>query len=315
MMSVALKQRGRVEVNGRDMTHFLPMTVLEDYMTIRQVGPEALMATFLDGMQMVWDGSSYAYIDSPGSHSNRTKGLCGNFDGNPDNDFATPDGEVQQSPDKFANEWRVKEMCDPRQRNDNVPHPCQRTSVLHQQQATNVCSKLNSNIFSGCNVDRREYINNCIYDLCACKGDMASCMCTIFSAYANECSRNGTPIKWRDSIPECGKLISIDEHNFFFLILFIINFIFLAAMKCPAGQVYEECSKNCYRSCADLQTVEKTCTGNCIAGCRCPEEQALDENQRCIPTDKCPCVHNGRSYNSGNQQTQLGPEGLQSWYV
>lgn len=203
--TVCLKQGGRVDVNGAEQTHKLPMNIMNGFMHIRQIGQIALMASFGNGMQMVWDGSSYAYIDAPGSQSNRTAGLCGNFDGNPENDLTTPNGKLQQSPETFGYEWRVKKLCDRGQMDNDVPHPCQMNR--NGQQAQYICSQLTSQVFAGCNVDRQPYIQNCIYDMCASKGDVVSSMCTIFAAFANECSRNGTPIKWRETYQQCGNVI------------------------------------------------------------------------------------------------------------
>lgn len=38
------------------------------------------------------------------------------------------------------------------------------------------------------------------------------------------------------------------------------------AVKCPAGQIYEECSDKCYRSCADIESTMKTCRTKCVEG-------------------------------------------------
>lgn len=202
-LSLRLKQGGQVELDGVDQTENLPFSVLNNFIVVRYASPMALVIMFGDGLQLTWDGFSYAYIDAPGLYSNKTSGLCGNFDGNPENDMKSPNGANHKSPDSFGNEWRVKEICDQNQKNDNVPHPC-RSNPRNMQRATNICAKLKSPIFKGCDVDPESYHKDCMYDMCACKGDAAQCMCTIFSAYANECSRSGKPIKWRDSIPECG---------------------------------------------------------------------------------------------------------------
>lgn len=204
MTLVGLKQGGGVEVNGVDQTENIPLSLLGGYIRVRYASPIALVLMFDDGLQLTWDGFSYAYIDAPGSYSNKTAGLCGNFDGNPENDLASPNGGHHMTPDSFGNEWRVKEVCDRQQRNDNVPHPC-RSNAENQRRASNVCAKLKSPIFKGCDIDPEPYHKDCMYDMCACKGDAAKCMCTIFSAYANECSRSGKPINWRESIRECGE--------------------------------------------------------------------------------------------------------------
>ena len=71
-------------------------------------------------MGVWWDGRSRAYFDVPGSFKGRVKvwdflikvlvvansafqGLCGTFSGNQFDDFMTPDGDIEDSPEGFAN--------------------------------------------------------------------------------------------------------------------------------------------------------------------------------------------------------------------
>lgn len=206
--SVCLKQGGIVEVNDADQTHNLPLNLMSGYMNIRQIGPIALMTSFGNGMHMVYDGSSYAYIDAPGSLSNRTAGLCGNFDGIPQNDLMGRNGKLQNSPEAFGYEWRVNNNVPPM--NGDVQNPC--PTSMNGRLASDLCSQLRSQAFAGCSVDPKPYIENCMYDICASKDDPTPSMCTIFSAFANECSRNGRPTQWRKAIPLCGNLISIVQN-------------------------------------------------------------------------------------------------------
>lgn len=205
MTMVRLKQGGAVEVNGIDRTRNLPMNLLGGFMHIRPISQMARQVICGDGVKMMWDGNTYAYIDAPTLHSNKTNGLCGNFDHDKENDFMNPEGDVELLPETFGEKWRVKEICDAERGNKNSQHPCQ-MNVKNKQQALQVCAKLKSNIFAAChrNVDPKPYYENCMYDMCACKGDAAQCKCTIFSAYANECSRRGKIIQWRQTIKECG---------------------------------------------------------------------------------------------------------------
>ncbi|XP_055298923.1 mucin-6-like isoform X2 [Sitodiplosis mosellana] len=261
---VRMDQRGRVTVNGIDATRNLPINLLGGFMHIRPVSQMARQVSCADGLDMMWDGYTYAYIDAPATHSNKTNGLCGNFDNNPENDFTTPEGDAEVLSESFGEKWRVKELCDADQEQINNQHPCQ-ANPQNQQQAVQVCSKLRSNIFAACHqyVDPEPYVENCMYDMCACKGNPAQCKCTIFSAYANECSRNGKNINWRQSIKEC-------------------------AVKCTADQIFQECSDRCHLTCTDLQAKSNKYTKKCVAGCQCPIGKALDANNKCIPIEMCP---------------------------
>lgn len=146
--------------------------------------------------------------DAPPSYRGKTNGLCGTFDSNQQNDFLTPEGDIESSVASFANKWRTKETCAYVDDDVNVPHPCQ-ANLENKQMAIDVCKKLKSKIFDDCHwyVDPESYYEDCLYDICAAasKGDITASMCTIFAAYANECSQQGSIIDWRQSIPECGK--------------------------------------------------------------------------------------------------------------
>lgn len=39
---------------------------------------------------------------------------------------------------------------------------------------------------------------------------MSQCVCPVFAAYANECSRQGVIVNWRHSVSQCGKLSTVD---------------------------------------------------------------------------------------------------------
>lgn len=52
-------------------------------------------------------------------------------------------------------------------------------------------------------------------------------MCPILSDYAAECTRQGVIVNWRYGVNEC-------------------------AIKCPPGQIYEQCGDACSRTCSDL---------------------------------------------------------------
>lgn len=88
----------------------------------------------------------------------------------------------------------------------------------------------------------------------------------------------------------------------------------MVAIKCPAGQIYEECSDRCYRSCADMESVPPTCRTKCVEGCRCPVGEALDHNNECIPIAMCPCGYEGLTFNSGYKEVRPGTKHLELWY-
>lgn len=215
LANVYMGQGGIVEINGFQSDLQQPLIMgLTSSIWMGRISPTGVRVIFKDGLQLTFDGFTYAYIDAPPSYHNRTSGLCGNFDSIAENDMQTPAGKMEMSSDQFANEWRVKEVCDPdpgempsmpeESQMDCVPHPCA-ANKDNKQTALEVCGKLKSDIFAACDVDVEPFYMDCMFDMCACSGDRATCMCAIFSAFGNECKKQGKPVKWVEKIPECGK--------------------------------------------------------------------------------------------------------------
>lgn len=42
-----------------------------------------------------------------------------------------------------------------------------------------------------------------------------------------------------------------------------------------------------------------SCDLTCVAGCRCPDGQALNDRNECVTVDKCECIHNNKYYAVG----------------
>ncbi|NXC41755.1 SSPO protein, partial [Penelope pileata] len=57
--------------------------------------------------------------------------------------------------------------------------------------------------------------------------------------------------------------------------------------QCGGGQVYQECSSPCGRTCADLRLDgTSSCPGLddvCVSGCNCPGGLVLDDSGQCVP--------------------------------
>lgn len=91
------------------------------------------------------------------------------------------------------------------------------------------------------------------------------------------------------------------------------NFIFMIeAVQCPAGQIFEECGDECYRTCTDIQLDDK-CTSSCVEGCRCPNGLSLNDQHECIPTKMCPCMYKSMIFNAGYKEVRPGIKYLELW--
>ncbi|XP_055299432.1 fibrillin-1-like [Sitodiplosis mosellana] len=279
--TVVLKQNLKVEVNGQPVEIF-PMQVLSDYMLISLPSSTKVLVVSKEGWRIFWDGRINVDIDTISLYKGKINGLC----------EVNKNKRRKRSTEVDMKAWLAtiaQKSCIGDSYNSidefvNIPNPCD-ANVEAMERAERLCSKLKDDPFKACHgtVNPQTHYDNCMFDMCACERGIDSCMCDIFTVYANECSRRGNVVKyWRQSIQEC-------------------------AIKCPTGQIYEECSKSCYHSCDDLQLSPKNCTRDCVYGCRCPEGQALDRNNKCISIDMC------HSFDQEPRHDQIGANQTCAW--
>lgn len=120
----------------------------------------------------------------------KVQGLCGNFNFNTKDDFG-----IEESAISFGNSWAEGNCADVP--NNNVKlKPCE----IYQQKkkyADTMCSKLEQAPFTDCHgyVDPKPFVENCIQDVCGCRG--TECHCSVMAAYAKQCSMQGVAINWR----------------------------------------------------------------------------------------------------------------------
>lgn len=62
----------------------------------------------------------------------RVGGLCGNFDGDTENDFTTRQGIVESTAELFGNSWKVSPSC-PDVADQDLRDPCAVSSHSHTQ--------------------------------------------------------------------------------------------------------------------------------------------------------------------------------------
>lgn len=177
---------------------------------IRRASSTFLTVEFADGIRVWWDGVSRVYIDAPPSLRGQTQGLCGTFNSNTQDDFLTPEGDVETAVEPFADKWRTKDTCQFKAETHQGPHPCT-LNPEKKAQAEKFCDWILQDIFQDCHflVEPEQFYEDCLYDTCACKDEMSKCFCPILSAYGTECMRQGVKTGWRMSVKECGEFCDV----------------------------------------------------------------------------------------------------------
>ncbi|ESO93314.1 hypothetical protein LOTGIDRAFT_86569, partial [Lottia gigantea] len=215
------------------------------------------------------NGDSYAEVSIPGTYKRKLCGLCGNFNGFPQDDLRTRLGQITNSPALFGNSWKVRIKLDYYSCKDAKDiDPCIKAGYRVRKVATTRCAVIKSNVFSRCHraISPEPFFASCVYDMCVCM-DNPDCLCDILSSYAHVCAKAGVKVQWR-------------TNN-------------LCAFDCPAnsGLVFDDCGPACPRTCENMNTplgnVSENCFKPCVASCQCAANQVLN-NGRCIDPKDCP---------------------------
>ncbi|MGH0154461.1 UNVERIFIED_CONTAM: hypothetical protein FKN15_043994, partial [Acipenser sinensis] len=208
-----------------------------------------------DGLRLQYNWKELRlYLQVDESWKEDTVGLCGTFNGNIQDDFLSPAGMIESTPQLFGNSWKLSSACVP---GHSIPQldPCD----IHQQAASyasEMCEILNAELFALCH----EYLNpapfyqQCKSDTCKC-GE--TCLCAALAHYARQCRKHGVIIDFRAHVSEC-------------------------AVQCQETMEYGTCISSCNSNCRSL-SLSEACGEECVEGCVCPGGTYYNsKSQKCV---------------------------------
>ncbi|KAF4094911.1 hypothetical protein G5714_023989 [Onychostoma macrolepis] len=211
------------------------------------------------GVNVFWEKDQSLLIELPEKYRSQTCGLCGNYNGN-------------KTDDSFNNDmatWKVNQLEDCEDNTFNSNDQC--------QNQTNICQQyLRSPGFNDCYrvMDMSSFEKACEDDLCRCYGNQ-DCLCNTLTEISRQCTHaGGKPETWRTEQ--------------------------LCPKTCPLKMQYLECGSPCKNTCSGPDA-GKLCKEHCVDGCFCPIGMVEDDigQSGCVPVNECPCVHDGKVYQSG----------------
>ncbi|NXG39655.1 MUC5A protein, partial [Dromaius novaehollandiae] len=162
---------------------------------IRSMGIYMVVDTNV-GLILMWDKKTSIFIKLSPGFKGHVCGLCGNYDGNGNNDFTTRSQSVVGNVLEFGNSWKVSSTCPNANRTKD---PCA-ANPYRSSWAQKQCSIITSEVFASCHsqVEPNEYYQACVNDACACDtGGDCECFCTAVAAYAQACNELDICISWR----------------------------------------------------------------------------------------------------------------------
>ncbi|KAF1654437.1 Otogelin, partial [Eudyptes chrysocome] len=286
-ISFILKQDPKRQVT---LTHSGDVLVYDQYkinlpyadelFEIRKLSSVFLQVKTHIGLQILYDREGMRlYLQADGRWKDDTVGLCGTFNGNTEDDFLSPVGVTESTPELFGNTWKTSSACI-FVHDSSQMDPCD----IHLQAASyaaEACSILTKELFAPCYpyLSPVPYFEQCRRDTCKC-GQI--CFCSALAHYAHHCRRFGVVIDFRGVVPDC-------------------------ALSCEGTKEYSTCVSTCGRTCQAL-SVPETCSSDCVEGCACPSGMYLNsKTEQCVQRNECPCYFQGIDYSPGeNVMTSLG---------
>lgn len=231
------------------------------------------------GLEVEWNGIAdvtYYLDDRYRNSGDRVQGLCGNFNGNPNDDLRANQGvPIFDAAVSYANRPFDLEICE----GTRDTNPCA-VGATFGTDAERICGIiLSDGPFNNCRQemsadDVQFFYDSCVYDTCvALQENDFPTICAILSAFARRCQGLGAIVNdWRASLDPS---VSCDP-------------------QCPSGSTFSSCTSTCPITCEDVIQENNNvmpmprCQAPCEEGCECAEGLVW-QGGICIPSAQCGC--------------------------
>uniref|UniRef100_H2ZW79 VWFD domain-containing protein n=1 Tax=Latimeria chalumnae TaxID=7897 RepID=H2ZW79_LATCH len=258
------------KVNGRRVN--LPVSI-GNWIVIRNTGAYVQMETDF-GLFVRFDGNHYVDVSLAPEYRGLLCGLCGNYNGDSNDDIIKPDGSFAKNSNELGDSWRVPDNdtnCWLRCSGTVAPPECEPKVETEASEMT-ACGMITNptgNSFSYCHakVNPQNFFDNCLYDMCASGGQSVS-LCFAIQSYADRCTQAGICIEWRNTT--------------------------FCPISCPGSSQYKSCGTRCPATCTD-PSASTSCNLLPVEGCFCNEGYVLS-GDKCVPKSKCGCMDANKNY-------------------
>lgn len=187
------------QLNG--VLHNLPLNLNEGAVQVYKHGKRYVIKTDF-GLIVTYDRIYHVRVTVPGNYRGKVCGLCGNFNGNKNDDFRNPRGSVVNQVNAFGASWKVAirgAKCQHGCINAKCPNCVKaRKDVFSKYIYCGIITSPKSP-FKTCHgkVNPKPYFDDCVYDVCASNGER-KVLCDSIETYAHNCHNAGVDIKnWR----------------------------------------------------------------------------------------------------------------------
>nr|XP_055031164.1 alpha-tectorin isoform X1 [Misgurnus anguillicaudatus] len=271
-VSIEMGEGSNVQVDGQMVG--LPISVGSSQIRIYHSSVRGFVLETNFGVTIRADWPHIVRITAPSTYSGTLGGLCGNFNGNIDDEFYSPDGVLLNDTQTFADSWRDGSLSAHCEDPADLWEPGQYQNSSQFSEHCNIMT-LPDGPFAECSriLDPAERIQGCIQMLEQTSGAREA-LCESLRGYTLLCQQKGITVgEWR-SITYCDPI-------------------------CPLNTHYELCGTSCPASCPSLSFPFQY-TLQCQEGCQCNDGLVLNGDQ-CVPPTGCGCHYVGRYRQPGEQ--------------
>ncbi|KAK3750787.1 hypothetical protein QZH41_015329, partial [Actinostola sp. cb2023] len=171
--------------------------------SVTMEGGYVVVRTKPAGLTVKWDMNMILSTQLDGRFRGKVCGLCGNFDGNANNDFTMSNGQVTGDVNTFGQTWQAGGKCGA----PTTPqHPCEQHPG-RRQEAIKDCSVIKSDAFKTCKavMNVEPMYHNCVYDVCAGTSvSMKDSSCEAIKAASLICKqKTGKGVSWGHLEQKC----------------------------------------------------------------------------------------------------------------
>ncbi|XP_061434353.1 IgGFc-binding protein-like [Lethenteron reissneri] len=236
--------------------------------TVVRAGNFAVLSFPAAGLTVKYDGYSYVDLRLQAYYARNLSGLCGDFNGDPGDDFVGSDGELHATAYTFGSSWQYPVASNISACGSDygrVVDPDERS----KEKASLLCAPLKSaaSPLAACfqAVPPAPYHGNCVYDL-AMTALSNELRCSHLQGYFDACLGSGVrPGEWRDALG--------------------------CSLSCPANSAYKACASPCPSACGFSNFA---CPKNqpCVEACECSPGFFLHDGA-CVDAANCGCTMDG----------------------
>ncbi|KAM4694334.1 IgGFc-binding protein-like [Discoglossus pictus] len=269
-VEIVRHEKNRVLVNKIWTT--LPVTLVGGAVKVSWTGKYVSLVTDFR-LTVSYDTDTSVEVKVPSTYSKLTCGICGNYNNRKQDDYMMPNGQQAKNSEELGHSWIVEDddpLCHPEDPEPTPNPPCS-PEKEDLYKSDGFCGLLTSKDgpFQMCHsvVNPAGFFESCIFDLCALNGD-PDILCSLLSAYADACQKEGVSIIWRNS-SFCEPI-------------------------CPPNSHYNVCTSACPATCLEPNPPEN-CSTPCTEGCECNEGYVFSGGT-CVSKSNCGCWKNGTYY-------------------